>query len=127
MEQMREVTGQPVGVDLIEVATSKNKEEVLRVEASGLDQRLEMFGPSSVKPKSIWTRFNRMDFGLGGLSKALQLPTRGNRSSYSTREEELCDHFDFREPKRGKVGDGDGDVVGTILSAGVGSHPCREQ
>ena len=35
-----------------------------------------------------------------------------------------CDHADFREPKRGKVGDGD--VVGTILSVGVQSHPCRE-
>ena len=121
------MTGQLVGVDLIEVAASKNKEEVLRVEASGLDQRLEMFGPSFVKPKSIWTRFNRMDFGLGGLSKALQLPICGNRSSDSTREEELCDHFDFREPKGGKVGDEDGDVVGTILSTGVGSHPYREQ
>ena len=121
------MTGQLVGVDLIEVATSKNKEEVLRVEASGLDQRLEMFGPSFVKPKSIWTRFNQMDFGLGGLSKALQLPIRGNRSSDSTRKEELCDHFDFREPKGGKVGDEDGDVVGTILSTGVGSHPYREQ
>ena len=63
------MTGQLVGVDLIEVATSKNKEEVLRVEASGLDQRLEMFGPSFVKPKSIWTRFNQMDFGLGGCPK----------------------------------------------------------
>ena len=66
-----------------------------------------------------------MDFRLGGLSKALQLPTRGKRSNDSTREEELCDHFDFRKPKCGKVGDGD--VVGIILSAGVESHPCREQ
>ena len=83
-----------------------------------------MVGPGSVKPKSTWTRFNRMDFGLGGLSKALQLPTHGKRGSVYTREEKLCDHADFREPKRGKVGDGD--VVGTILSAGVESHPCRE-
>ena len=125
VELMREVTGQPAGVDFIEVATGKTKEVGLGVEASGLDQRLEMVGPSSVKPKSTWTRFNRMDFGVGGMSKALQLPTRGKRSSVSTREEELCDHSDFREPKRGKVGDGD--VVGTILSAGVESHPCREQ
>nr|POE71559.1 hypothetical protein CFP56_12786 [Quercus suber] len=120
---MREVTRQPAGVDLIEVATGKNKEEVLGVEASGLDQRLEKVGPSSVKPKSTWTRFNRMDFGLGGLSKALQLPTHGKRSSDSTREEDLCDHSDFRETKRGKVGDND--VVGTILSTGVDSHPSE--
>nr|POE91917.1 hypothetical protein CFP56_28030 [Quercus suber] len=78
VEQMREVMGQ-------------------------LDQRLEKVGPSFIKPKSTWTRFNRMDFGLGRLSKALQLPTRGKRSSDSAREEELCDHFDFRETKCGKV------------------------
>ena len=93
----REVTGQPAGIDCMEVATGKNKEAGLGVEASGLDQRLELVGPSSVKPKSTWTRFNRMDFGLGGLSKALQLPNRGKRSNVSSREEELCDHSDFRE------------------------------
>ena len=32
-----------------------------------------------LKPKSTWTRFNRMDFGLGGLSKAFMLPARGKR------------------------------------------------
>ena len=83
-----------------------------------------MVGPSSVKPKSTWTRFNQMDFRLGGLSKALQLPNRGKRSNVSSREEKLCDHSDFRENKLGKFDDGD---VGTILSAGVENHPCREQ
>ena len=39
----------------------------------GLDHRMDKAGPSSLKPKSTWTKFNRMDFGLGGLSKALQL------------------------------------------------------
>ena len=107
------------------MATGNTKEDGFGVEASGLDQRLEMVGPSSVKPKSTWTRFNLMDFRLGGLSKALQLPTCGKRSNVSTREEELCDHSDFREPTRGKVGDGD--VVGPILSAGVESQPCQEQ
>ena len=42
----------------------------------------------------------------------------------SSREEELCDHSDFRETKRGKIDDVD---VGTILTAGVENHPCREQ
>ena len=102
----------------------KTKEDEVGVEANGLVQRVEMVGPGPVKPKSTWTRFNQTDFGLGGLSKAMQLPTRGKRGSVYTREEKLCDHADFREPKRGKVGDGD--VVGTILSAGVESHPCRE-
>ena len=125
VELMREVTGQPAGVDFIEVAIGKTKENEVGVEANGLVQRVEMVGPGSVKPKSTWTRFNQMYFGLGGLSKALQLATRGKRGSVYTREEDLCDRADFREPKHGTVGDGD--VVGTILSAGVESHPCREK
>ena len=86
MEQIREVTGQPTGLDLFEVATSKIEEGVLGVDSNGLDQRLEKAGPSSLKPKSTWTKFNRMDFGLGGLSKALK-----------------HDKFDNREPKLGKL------------------------
>ena len=35
-------------------------------------------GPNAIKPKSSWTRFNRMDFGLGGLQKVL-LPSIGKR------------------------------------------------
>ena len=53
------------------MATGKTKEDGFGVKANGLDQRLGMVGPSSVKPKFTWTRFNQMDFGLGGLSKAL--------------------------------------------------------
>ena len=89
VELMREVTGQPAGVDFIEVATGKTKEDEVGVEANGLVQRVEMVGPGSVKPKSTWTRFNRMDFGLGGLSKAMQLPTHGKRGSVYTKEEKL--------------------------------------
>ncbi|KAL0007845.1 hypothetical protein SO802_009347 [Lithocarpus litseifolius] len=122
VEQMREVTGQPAGVDLIEVATGKNKKEVHGVDAEGLDQRVEMVGPSSVKPKSTWTRFNRMDFGLGGLSKALQLPIRGKRRSDSTREDELWDHSDLREFKRGKIGDGDNGEEFHLSRTLVGSY-----
>ena len=58
VELMREVTGQPAGVDFIEVAMGKTKEAGFGVEVSGLDQRLEMVGPSFVKPKSTWTKFN---------------------------------------------------------------------
>ena len=89
VELMREVTEQPAGVDFIEVATGKTKEDEVGVEANGLVQRVEMVGPGSVKPKSTWTRFNRMDFGLGGLSKAMQLPTHGKRGSVYTKEEKL--------------------------------------
>lgn len=58
VEQMKEVMGQPTGLDLIKVATSKIEEGVLGVNASRLDQRLEKAGPSSLKHKSTWTRFN---------------------------------------------------------------------
>ena len=34
---------------------------------------LEVPGPSFVKPKSTWTRINRMDFGLGGLARAIAI------------------------------------------------------
>ena len=64
VDLMREVTGPPAGVDCMEMATGKTKEDGFGVEASGLDQRLKLVGPNSIKPKSTWTRFNRMDFGL---------------------------------------------------------------
>nr|POF03385.1 hypothetical protein CFP56_60574 [Quercus suber] len=35
---------------------------------------LEVLGPSSIKPKTTLTRINRMDFGLGGLAKAIAIP-----------------------------------------------------
>ena len=36
-------------------------------------------GPSVLKTQARWTRFNRMDFGLNGITKALYLPTLGKR------------------------------------------------
>ena len=42
---------------------------------------------NNLKPKSIWTRINRMDFGHGGLSKAFMLSTRAKRSNDSNLEE----------------------------------------
>lgn len=104
---------------------SKIDEGVLEVDSSGQDHKVVKAGPSNSKPKSTWTRFNRMNFGLGGLSKALLLPTRGKRSSEPNREEEQHENFDVRESKRGKVGAGDD--VENIISAGVESHPCQEQ
>ena len=78
-----------------------------------------------LKPKSTWTRFNRMDFGLGGLSKALMPPARGKRINDSVMEEVQCEILGSREPKRVRIENGD-DVDNVIL-AGVESHPCREQ
>ncbi|KAK7822842.1 uncharacterized protein CFP56_036059 [Quercus suber] len=36
-------------------------------------------GPSQLKPKSTWTRINRMDFGLGGFTNSITLPGLGKR------------------------------------------------
>ena len=40
---------------------------------------LEVPGPSFVKPKSTWTTINRMDFGLGGLARAIAISGLGKR------------------------------------------------
>ena len=40
---------------------------------------LEVPRPSSVKSKSMWTRINRMDFGLGGLARAISISRLGKR------------------------------------------------
>ena len=78
-------------------------------------------GPSFVKPKNTWTRINRMDFGLGGLARAITLPVLGKR--------ELKDgevgQYEERNTKRGKIVEEEGNIVD--ISAGVDSHPCREQ
>ncbi|KAL0009471.1 hypothetical protein SO802_010973 [Lithocarpus litseifolius] len=82
---------------------------------------LESPGPSSVKPKSTWTRINRMDFGLGGLAKAFAMSGLGKR-------ELSGDDFEQDEEqrnKRSKQDEVDGSFVDT--SVRVDSHPCREQ
>ena len=78
-------------------------------------------GPSSVKPKNTWTRINRMDFGLGGLARAITLSILGKR--------ELKDgevrQYEEQNTKRGKIVEEKGNIVD--ISASVDSHPCREQ
>ena len=125
VEQMKEFMVQPSGLKLIDVATGKTNEGVLGFESSGLDHGVDKAMPCNLKPKSTWTRINQMDFGLGGLSKALLLPTRGKRRSESNREEEQHENIDIREAKHVKVVGGD-DVENTI-STGVESHPFQEQ
>uniref|UniRef100_A0A7N2MUN9 DUF4283 domain-containing protein n=1 Tax=Quercus lobata TaxID=97700 RepID=A0A7N2MUN9_QUELO len=82
---------------------------------------LEVPGPSFVKPKSTWTRINRMDFGLGGLARAIEISGLGKR--------ELSDgeigQYKEQRNKRSKQDEVEGSFVDT--SAGVNSHPCREQ
>ena len=40
---------------------------------------LDQTGPMQPKPKITWTRMNRMDFGLSGLTKSITLPGLGKR------------------------------------------------
>ena len=81
---------------------------------------LEVPGPSSVKSKSTWTRINRMDFGLGGLARAIAMSGLGKR--------ELSDEdYEYDEQQRNKRCKQD-EVEGSFadILAGVDSHPCQE-
>ncbi|KAK9991580.1 hypothetical protein SO802_026565 [Lithocarpus litseifolius] len=78
-------------------------------------------GLSNLKPKSTWTRFNRMEFGFGGLAHAITLPTLRKRDM----RDDVSELIDGNDNKRGKVINKEG--VLDDLSAGVDSHPCRKQ
>ena len=43
---------------------------------------LDMVGPSTSKPNGMWTHINRMNFGLGGLTRAITIPGLGKRDSH---------------------------------------------
>ena len=69
------------------MATGKLADEVSGPACNRLNEEEGQVTANNLKPKSTWTRINRMDFGLGGLSKALLLPTHGKRSIKSNLEE----------------------------------------
>ena len=79
---------------------------------------LDTNGLSSSRPRTTWTCINRMDFGLGGLGRALTLPSLGKRNTRATSSEQDEDH----QTKRGRVEGSDVEI-----SAGVDSHPCWTQ
>ena len=82
---------------------------------------LNMIGPSTSKPKGTWTRINRMDFGLNGLTRAITLPGLGKRDP-----QELQDWQDEEQNiKKGKVSNDEGS--NDYVSVGVEIHPCRKQ
>ena len=89
-----------------------------------MNQTLDRGGSRLTKPKPTWTRINRMDFRLGGISKALMLPTIGKRISTFDLEVKKIEIHDRRSVKRGKVGN-EGENIDDI-SAGVENHPCWE-
>ena len=78
-------------------------------------------GPSSLKPKNTWTRINRMDFGLGGLARAISLPVLGKRGL----KDGEVGQYKEQNTKRGKIVENEGNIFD--ISARVDSHPCREQ
>ena len=118
------VVDQPAGLGLFDVAAGGLVDNISRPICNNLGIEGGQAVTHILKPKSIWTRFNRMDFGLGGLSKALMLPARGKRVNDSVMEEVQCEILGSKEPKRVRVGNGDD--VDNVISTGVESHPCRE-
>nr|POF27328.1 hypothetical protein CFP56_14446 [Quercus suber] len=78
-------------------------------------------GPSQLKPKSTWTRINRMDFGLGGFTNSITLPGLGKRD---VREIQGM-QFEEQKLKKGRLSTKED--INNDGSAGVESHPCREQ
>ena len=99
---------------------SRSKEIIEHVP---LNKQLVMDGAglSNYKPKPTWTRFNRMEFGLGGLARAITLPTLGKRDT----RDKVSEQGDENEHKRGKVINEGGSSED--LLARVDSHPCRKQ
>lgn len=83
-----------------------------------VDKPTDEFGPSTSKPKTTWTRINRMDFGLGGLARAITLPSLGKRDT----RENISGQNEEHETKRGRVLNEEGNFVD--ISVGVDSHPC---
>ena len=110
-------------------ANSKSTEDdlvdvMIQTQGQGLDMSIlssDMSGPNNVKAQGTWTRINRMDFGLGGFSKAIMLPRLGKRDSREAHEGPV----DEQNCKTGKLNsDEESNDHG---SAGVESHPCQEQ
>ena len=76
--------------------------------------------PINLRPKGMWTRINRMEFGLGEPTKASTIHALGKRNSHEMQEGQV----DIQDAKRGKMGSDDGSI--DYISARVEGHPCRE-
>ena len=91
------------------------------VESGTLLSNLDQTGPMQLKPKNTWTWINIMDFGLSGLTKSITLPGLGKRD---VREREGM-QIEEQNAKRGRLSVKE--KTKDDVSAGVESHPCREQ
>ena len=72
------------------------------LEPRTMDQELGLHGFGLTKPRSTWKRINRMDFGLGEISKAFKLPSLGKRNSKLDAREGTEADSETRVVKRGK-------------------------
>ena len=77
--------------------------------------------PIHLKPKNTWTRMNRMDFGLSGLTKSITLPGLGKRD---VREKQGM-QIEEQTLKKGRLSTEE--ETKDDVSTGVESHSCREQ
>lgn len=80
-----------------EVQVASRSEEFLEPHNNQLS--MDGAGLSNFKPKSTWTQFNRMEFGLGGVARAITLPTLGKRDM----RDDVGKQVDETQQKRGKV------------------------
>ena len=80
-----------------------------------------MIGPSNYKPKGTWTRINRMNFGLGGFTKAIVLPGLGKRDSREAHGVQI----EEQNFKKGKLSNNEESNDHGL--AEVESHSCWEQ
>ena len=68
--------------------------DAILIECQGQDLNMltsspDVIGPGNYKPKGTWTRINKMNFGLGGFTKAIMLPGLGKRDSREAHEGRL--------------------------------------
>nr|POF27472.1 hypothetical protein CFP56_08809 [Quercus suber] len=64
---------------MYEVQVASRPEELLEHVPFNNQLSTDEVGLPNTKPKTTWTRFNRIKFGLGGLALAITLPTLGKR------------------------------------------------
>ena len=83
---------------------------------------LDCNGPSVLMTQAKWTRFNRMDFGLSGITKALYLPTLGKRGVELNKPTGLNTLQEEHNAKKGRFDSDSIDVDDT--AARVVDHPC---
>lgn len=112
-------------MDEIKGDLNLNREAGIAPNSSNTNQASAPFGSILSKPKATWTRINRMDFGLSGFTKALNLPTL-DKGDLATEDTVSLDvKQESLGVKRGKV-DNEG-VINVDESARVEIHPYREQ